>query len=423
VNHIRDLAAQGYSIRRICEETGIARNTVRKYLRGSPEPLPRRGRASKLDPFHDQIRRWIEQDHLYNCQTMLERLRVMGYTGSTTILRVFVQPLRPKKRGRCPVIRYETPPGQQMQLDWGEFVYEDQGRRSKLFGLTTVLSHSRMRFVTFFKRCDAASLIHGTMEALEYYGGVPRVLLTDRMKSVLLSVEDSEPIWNARFADFCASIGLATRVCRAYTPQTKGKVERAVGVVKSGFWAGVHFCDLADLNQQARLWCDTLNGRVHRTTRCRPAERLAEEMLAPLPEGYAWERYRCEDRKVSWDGYVSYDGVLYGVPAAAALAGAHVSVSRTGARVYLWHGGRCITEHAWQPVSGRAQMHPEQFTGVPTAYEQKRTPAPLAHRTDAPPVARRPLGDYDNLFGLIAGEAERTLSNADLKLSKAEVAR
>jgi transposase len=193
VNNNRYLAAQGYSIRRIAEETGIARNTIRKYLRGRPEPVPRRKRGSKLDPFKDQIRRWIDEDHLYNCQTMFERLRTMGYQGGLTMLRLFVAPLRPSRRGRSPVIRYETPPGAQMQLDWGEFFYEEAGMRRKLYGLTTVLAYSRMRFVVFFKRCDTASLIRGTMAALEYYGGTPRVLLTDRMKSVLVTIEDGVP--------------------------------------------------------------------------------------------------------------------------------------------------------------------------------------------------------------------------------------
>ena len=75
VHTIRDLAAQGQSIRAIAEQTGIARNTVRKYLRGLPVAAPRPRRTSKLEPFKERIRRWIHADRLLNCQTMLERLR------------------------------------------------------------------------------------------------------------------------------------------------------------------------------------------------------------------------------------------------------------------------------------------------------------------------------------------------------------
>ncbi|MBK9714635.1 MAG: transposase [Kouleothrix sp.] len=160
---IRELAAQGKSIRTIVAETGIARNTVRKYLRGTPVAAPRPRRTSKPDPFKDQIRRWISEDHLLNCQTMLERLEAQGYTGSISILKDFVQPLRPARPGRQPVRRYETKPGEQMQVDWGEFVFEQDGQIRKLYGFTAVLSYSRMRFVCFSKRCDTSSLIRGLL--------------------------------------------------------------------------------------------------------------------------------------------------------------------------------------------------------------------------------------------------------------------
>lgn len=171
VNALRDLAAKGYSIRRIARETGLARNTVRKYLRGSPEAVARKKRHSKLDPFKAQILHWIEVDHLFNCQTMLGRLRQMGYQGGGSILREFVQPYRPAKQGRVPVLRYETGPGEQMQIDWGEFIYEEDGVRRRLYGFAAILSYSRMRFVCFFKRCNTTSVLRGLMEALEYFGG------------------------------------------------------------------------------------------------------------------------------------------------------------------------------------------------------------------------------------------------------------
>lgn len=146
---IRDLSAQGQSIRAIVAETGIARNTVRKYLRGTPEAAPRPRRGSRLDPFKDQIRRWVQEDRLLNCPTMLERLQAAGYTGKLSLLKAFVQPLRPLRRGRQPVQRYETAPGEHVQFDWGEFLYEQDGQIRKLYGFTAVLSYSRLRFICF----------------------------------------------------------------------------------------------------------------------------------------------------------------------------------------------------------------------------------------------------------------------------------
>jgi transposase len=100
------------------------------------------------------------------------------------------------------VIRYETKPGEQVQFDWGEFKYEQDGvARSKVYGFSAILSYSRMRFVTFVKRCDAQTLIRCLMEAFEYFGGLPKAALTDRMKSVLVDMEEKKPRWNALFGD------------------------------------------------------------------------------------------------------------------------------------------------------------------------------------------------------------------------------
>jgi len=116
--------------------------------------------------------------------------------------------------GHAPVQRYETKPGEQVQFDWGEFVYEEAGEQRKYYGFVAILGYSRMRFVTFVKRCDTPTLIRCLMEAFEYFGGLTRVALTDRMKSVLVDMVENKPRWNARFADFMVSIGVGARVCK-----------------------------------------------------------------------------------------------------------------------------------------------------------------------------------------------------------------
>src|SRR6266705_1976944 len=90
-------------------------------------------------------------------------------------------------------------------------------------------------------------------------------------------------------------------------PQTKGKVERSVEVIKYGFWPGVHFKDLDDLNEQALTWCNRLNQKVHRTTRRVPLALWMEEKLSPLPKDMNWERFGAEERRVSSDGFLSFD--------------------------------------------------------------------------------------------------------------------
>jgi transposase len=403
VNTIQELATQGKSIQDIAITLGIARNTVRKYLR-HPElvamPHPRPNRHSKLDPFKEQIKQWIQEDHCYNCEAMFPRLLAMGYKGSLSVLKAFVHPLRPPAGGHYPVIRYETKPGEQVQFDWGEFKYEQDGTPRKLYGFTAILCYSRLRFVTFVKRCDTPTMIRCLMEAFEYFGGLPKAALTDRMKSVLLVMEGKIPRWNPLFADFMASIGVAPRVCKAFTPQTKGKIERSVGFVKQSFWAGVTFSDVDDLNRQAHAWCERINGRVHRTTHERPKDRREQEPLSPLPAAFAWERFATEERKVGWDGYLSYDGVLYGLPSSPPVAGTVVQVREWHGLLKVWHAGQLLVELAKRPQSQLHVEHPEQFRTIAPAASRRAQVVPIGHLRAAPQVCSRDLAEYDQLCGL-----------------------
>jgi hypothetical protein len=254
-----------------------------------------------------------------------------------------------------------------------------------------------MRFVVFVKRCDTPTMIRCLMEACEYFGGLPRAMLTDRMKSVLLQVEDGVLQWHPLFADFMASIGVAPRVCKPYTPQTKGKIERSVGIVKQDFWPGIVFSDVDDLNRQARPWYERRNQRIHRTTGQPPIDRWQEEGLQPLPSGWAWERWASEERKVSWDGFVSYDGVLYGLPASAGAAGNVVQVRDRHGELAIYHQGQLALTVAKRALSHQSVPHPEQFRDVPPAAARRRLKEPLAHQMPAPQVAQRPLAEYDEL--------------------------
>ena len=400
IHTIHELQTQGKSIREIARILGIARNTVRRYLRGKPEAVPRPKRGSVLDPYKAQIRRWMQEDHLYNCETMLPRLQEQGYRGSLSTLKAYVQGLRPPKAGHAPVLRYETKPGEQMQYDWGEFHYEKDGKDHKVYGFAAILSYSRMRFIVFVKRCDAPTMIRCMMEAFEYFGGFPKAALTDRMKSVFLEMVDTTAKWNPLFSDFMAAISVVPRVCKARTPQTKGKIERSVGIIKFGFWPGVHFTDLDDLNDQARAWCDRLNQRVHRTTRCVPLERWVEEGLSALPTDFAWERFGTEERRVSWDGFISYDGVWYGLPSEPAVAGRVVQVRERDRHLRVFAGGQCIATLTKRPRSQEIVYHPDQFRTVSPAAARQLAAKPLGHQVSPPEVARRPLCEYDQLFGL-----------------------
>jgi hypothetical protein len=184
------------------------------------------------------------------------------------------------------------------------------------------------------------------------------------------------------------------------TAWSKGKVERTVGFAKHSYWAGVSFTDLDDLNRQAHIWCERINTRVHRTTHERPRDRREREPLSPLPQAFAWARFATEERKVSWDGYVSYDGVLYGLPSQPPVAGSLVQVRERHGVLSVWKAGQLLAEVAKRSASGEHVEHPDQFRNVAPAASRHAQVVPIGHLRAVPQVVKRDLAEYDQLCGV-----------------------
>ncbi len=286
----------------------------------------------------------------------------MGYTGGITIIKDYVKPFRPAKNAPA-VQRYETLPGKQAQMDWGITHYvDDEGSMHKTPVFVMILGYSRSKYVEFTKRCDFYSLSKCMVNAFEYYGGVPEVVLTDRMKTVIHGSEAGQPVWNTRFGDFSADMGFVPKVCRARRPETKGKVERLVDYVKDNFMPGRKFKDLYDLNVQALAWCKKVDSKVHRSTGEIPLEALSRESLLPLPDKAVLDRYRWETRKVTRDGFVSFDGAQYGLP--WQYSGREVRVRICNGFFEAYDGEVRIVCHKVQYVSGRIVWLKGQYQGI-----------------------------------------------------------
>jgi len=196
-----------------------------------------------------------------------------------------VRPLPPP----APVIRLETPAGRQAQVDFARFRF-DWGIR---YALLVVLGYSRLLWCRFYRRQDIPTLIDGLEAAFFAFGGVPRELLFDQMKTVItrdLRLEGGALVRNAEFLRFAHHRGFTPRACRPYRAQTKGKVERPVRYLRGNFVYGRTFLGDADLDQQCQHWLHRVaNVRVHGTTRQRPQvrfdqdERFLLQPLAPRP--------------------------------------------------------------------------------------------------------------------------------------------
>jgi len=394
---LQGIQANGKGWRELARETGFSRNTLRKYLRDKHpvEPNPQPSRPSKLDAYKPVIDRWMKEDGLFNCQAMLSRLRKEGYQGGLTLIKDYVKAHRLPRHTKA-TVRYETKPGQQAQVDWGICTYTDvhgQERKSPVFVM--VLGHSRAIYVEYTRRCDIHSFLRCFSHAIDYFGGVPKFMLTDHMKTVVLGMNDDHtPKWNKLFEDFSLLIGLTPKLCRVRRPKTKGKVERGVGYVKDNFWPGRRFSDMADLNRQALAWCEEANQRIHGTTGERPCDGLQEEKLQPVPSPDRLMRFLKEERKVTNDGYVSFDGVRYGVH--WTHSGKTVVVRQVGMKVQIWLGDHLLAQHVTSARRGGLVPLKGQYAGLEEAAGQLQA-KPMARQIPETKVEQRSLDVYAQL--------------------------
>jgi transposase len=282
---------QGLSKAAIARQLGINRRTISRWVAGGeldrevdtgqvPRPV-RKGGPSKLEPYKAIIEARISAYPDLTSVRLLEEIRSAGYTGEISQVRAFVQSVRPKSEPEA-LIRFETEPGHQAQVDFAEFKFP-WGKR---YALVVVLAYSRLLWVRFFERQDMRTLYAGLEAAFAFFGGVPRELLFDQMASVItrdLRPEGGKLIENAEFLRFASHWGFRVRACRPYRAKTKGKVERPIRYLRESFVYGREFVSDEDLNAQVEQWLEgTANVRIHRTTGLKPLFRFTQDEKAAL---------------------------------------------------------------------------------------------------------------------------------------------
>ena len=406
---IKDLYRQGVTISDIARTTGHDRKTIRAVLKGpvSPPPQKRKGRAKKLDPFVPYLEKRMAEG-VFNSKKLLDEIRRQGYEGGWSQLRAFVHPYR-EAREQVATVRFETEPGEQAQVDWAHFGYiEHHGRRRKLYAFVMTLGWSRASYLEFTVSADAAWWLRCHVHAFRYFGGVPRQVLHDNLKTAVLDREaDGRIVWNIRYMDFADYYGFSPRACRPYRAQTKGKVESGVRYVRGNFWPGLKFVDLADLNRQARDWLDqTANLRVHGTTGEVPFDRLPLEHLLPLDGKPDYDTSLIAFRRSTKDCFVSYDGNYYSVPADHARKTLQVKETEDGHLIVLDVEDEEIARH--RLAEGRnlrvavsthyAHLHCTSQPARRRGAVQVPAPHSEAFLPTAPEVETRPLVWYEQIL-------------------------
>lgn len=401
---IHELKRQGLSVSAISALTGFDRKTVRKYLEApsrAPQYGPRAPRPSKLNPFRPYITERLRAG-VWNARVLLRELRERGYTGGYTLLKDHLQPLRQAAK-TVAVRRFETPPGQQAQMDWGHLGYvEGPEGRQTLYGFVLTLGHSRAHYADLATDQTLGTLLRLHEAAFHALGGVPREILYDQMKTVVLGTDErGETVWHPVFRDFAAYWGFTPRVCRAYRPQTKGKVESGVRYLRVSFLCGRTGSGVADLRSQLHVWtAEVALPRVHGTTHRVVREAWEEERphLLPLAGRPAFPYLPTVVRRVSRDAYVSYQGNRYSVPWAA--AGAEVTLQEVSGQLEVRQGREVLAVHSL--TGGRHQVItvPAHHEGLPLGPSGGGGGKSRIFLEERPPeVEARPLEAYEALLG------------------------
>ena len=407
---ILELHRQGLSISAIAREVGLDRKTIRKYVeRGLEAPLygPRKPRPTLLDPFTAYLRERVKAYPGLTGQRLFRELKELGYPGGYTAVTDYLRDVRPAADPRFE-LRFETPPGEQAQVDFARFqvVFTGEPTTPRVVWLfSLVLGCSRLIWARFVVHQDLATVLRCHAAAFEALGGVPREVLYDRMRTVVIG----EPtpggiVYNRALVDLARHYGFHPKACQPYRAKTKGKVERPFRYIREDFFLARSFRDLDDLNGQLRQWLDRVaNPRVHATTRRVVNEAFAEEKphLRPLPLAPFRSVLRLE-RRISRDGMVSVGGNFYSVPDATRRRA--VEVHTLAEEVRIFEDGALLAAH---PVlEGRHQRrvlpgHRKGTVGV--CPRAKDGVVPIARTGEM--VAQRPLEVYDAVARRLARES------------------
>jgi transposase len=403
------LKAAGMTVSGIARATGLDRKTVRRCLRQVRWQAYRR--PARREVLLAPHRGWLAERAAqvgYSARILYQELCARrGYGGGYGTVRDAVRPLRVEAGAalltQC---RFETEPGEQAQVDWGEVRVALGTQIVPVHIFVMTLGYSRRAFAEGYEHERMESLLAAHEHAFEHFGGVTREILYDRMRTVIQGEHEGKKRWNPTFAAFAGHWGFEPRVCRPYRAQTKGKVESGVKYVKGNFVPGRVFRDLEDFNEQLAAWlAEIADQRIHGTTHEPPIERFAREaeVLTPLAARAGFLAAMPRSRVVASDWLVSVDTNRYSVP--WRLIGATVEVVRVGAIWQIRHRGVLVAEHA--VLAGRHQLSvkPEHGPGAVarnarTRYAQTATllaQAPIAGERYAL-VEQRDLSIYEQML-------------------------
>jgi transposase len=391
---------------------------VRKYIEdpaGSREINNPVKRPSQLDPFAGNIEAWLEEDMDYTAAWIYDRLARMGFAGSYEIVKRRVRELK-QRRGQIAYLRFETEPGWQAQVDFGEFQVENpDGSIEKLYLFSMILGYSRDIYAEFIERCDLPTFLDCHIRAFEHFGGVPEQILYDRMRNVYIGTLAGKAKFNDSLVGFALHYGFSPQVAAPRAAWIKGKIERPYSFIREGFWRGYGYLTLDTANRDLQAWLAEKRLRVHGTVREVVAERFAREksFLGPLPPSSFDTSWRiC--RKVCKDCTVRFDGNSFVVP--HWLVGKTLVLRVKDDVMRIFDDDRLVVVYEIPEGKGNLVQDKRFYEALKKdremnrrKYGRDRRTKGRAKRTISPrkpaydmDVGARPIGEYDRIGGEVA---------------------
>ena len=384
----------------IVSKTAIAKimgcdpRTVKKYMEGY---VPKKRRTAKKKSKLNEFKNIIEEKLELGCSSMAiyKYIQKDGYTGSYSLVADYSAKHKQEELKKA-TMRYETLPGLQAQVDWKESIKmtSKSGQIYEVNIFLMVLGYSRLKFLKLTNDRTQKTLFSCMNKAFEYFNGVPKEILFDNMPTVVDRANSriGNVKINGKFMQYAKDIGFKVVTCRAYRPQTKGKVESLARLVDRLKVYNNEFKDYEELEKIVNNFMKDINNEVSQGTNERPVDRIKKETkyLLPLPNQDILKTYIASPKeyKVSKESMITYKGQKYSVP--TYLIGELVSVKETNEYIHIYYTTNLITTH--RKTDKFLNYHKEHLKEILQSDALKDMSEPEIEK-----FAEEYLHDYDNL--------------------------
>ena len=409
--------AEHWKIGTIAAELGVHRDTVALAVETDRfVNATYRATASLLDPYKDFVRATLEEYPRLRATRLLEMIRQRGYGGTVWPLRRYVRTVRPGG-GREAFFRLSVLPGEQAQVDWGEFGSIQIGTtRRPLSCFVMVLSYSRGLYGEFVLDKTLESFCRCHVAAFEYFRGVARTVLYDNLKTAVLERVGDIIRFHPRLLDLAGYYHFNPLPVAKARGNEKGRVERAIRYLRESFFAARRFHTVDDLNRQLRMWIagiadDRLVPGDADNRNVRAVLDEERERLLPLPK----HPFRCDHVRAVASGktpYVRFDGNDYSIP--HTLLRRPLTLSASDTRVRILEGDRLVADHPRSWDRKKQIESPEHLATLADSKRKAREHRGRNRLFALCPTAEHFLGQVALHGGHLGGTTSRLLRLVDL---------